>query len=101
MEMEKLKGSERSVCAGITARFITARDGQIRHKTGKNPRSVFLEPPAAERRTGVGVQVGTRTVPFSLTGHQPGFHWSRVWLAAPMLSLLLNRLVIYAVAKAQ
>lgn len=38
MEMEKLRGSERSVCAGITARFIAARDGQIRHKTGgKNP----------------------------------------------------------------
>lgn len=37
MEMEKLKGSERSVCARITARFITARDGQIRHKTREKP----------------------------------------------------------------
>ncbi len=29
MEIEKLKGSERSVCARITAHFITGRNGQI------------------------------------------------------------------------
>lgn len=32
MEIEKLKGSERSVCARITAHFITGRNGQIWHK---------------------------------------------------------------------
>lgn len=35
MEIEKLKGSERSVCARITAHFITGRNGQIWHKIKK------------------------------------------------------------------
>lgn len=39
MEMEKVKGSERAVCAGISARFITARDGPIRRKIGKKGRA--------------------------------------------------------------
>lgn len=53
MEMEKLKGSERSVCAGITARFITARDGQIRHKTAGG-KARYLDSPGAARGSFTG-----------------------------------------------
>lgn len=42
MEIEKLKGSERSVCARITAHFITGRDGQIWHKIKNTICRVFL-----------------------------------------------------------
>lgn len=40
MEIEKLKGSERSVCARITAHFITGRNGQIWHKIKKKRNTI-------------------------------------------------------------
>lgn len=41
MEIEKLKVSERSVCARITAHFITGRDGQIWHKIKKEKKKTL------------------------------------------------------------
>lgn len=42
MEIEKLKGSERSVCARITAHFITGRNGQIWHEIKKGEKKKTL-----------------------------------------------------------
>lgn len=40
MEIEKLKGSEQSVCARITAHFITGRNGQIWHKIKREKKTL-------------------------------------------------------------
>jgi len=40
MEIEKLKGSERSVCARFTAHFITGRNGQIWYKIKKRKNTI-------------------------------------------------------------
>lgn len=60
MEIEKLKGSERSVCARITAHFITGRNRQIWHRIErKKTLSAVYFWPEQQQRSVISASRGT------------------------------------------